>query len=217
MIKDLLSRVNLDKLGKFNLDKLNFDKLKLDKNKIIFIAVGIIFILYLDFTFIIKMQSSYIKKTSPKIIKLKKDIFAVTSDLARLKDLQGRQSGMKQEVARREKKLISEGQIPLLLQFISDAANRHSVSVMQIKPSKESRGKVESKGKVDTAQGASLKISPVSITLVLSCDYHHLGQFINDLENADDLIVVDEVRIFPDLVNYLNQNVSLLLKTYVKK
>ncbi len=210
MIKDILSRIKLDKLDKFNLGKLNFDKLKLDKNIVILIAAGAILILYLDFTFIIKMQSSYIRKTSPKIIKLKKDINALTADLARLKDLQGRQSGMKQEV-RREKRLISEGQIPLLLQFISDAANRHNVSVMQIKPSKESKGKVE------LAQSASLKISPVFITLVLSCEYHHLGQFINDLENAEDLIIIEEVRISPDLVNYLNQNVSLLLKTYVKK
>jgi len=200
----LLNNV-LTKIKSYKLDKS-------DKKKIILIAAGVLLMLYIDFAFIMKSQFRYIKGVTPKIVQLKTDIDNLSKDLARMQGLQGRQAKMKQERGPRGKKIISQDEIPLLLQFISNIANKYNIRIMQIRPSKD-----VAKTKEDKAQSASLKFGPVSITLVLSCDYHRLGQFINDLENAEYLFSVEEIRISPGSADYLNQNVNLVLRTYVKK
>jgi len=57
---------------------------------------------------------------------------------------------------------------------------------------------------------------PVKITLDLTCTYHRLGAFINELENSKDFIAVEEVRIISDPANNYQEKVNLVLKTYAK-
>jgi len=169
-------------------------------------------VLFIDFAFIIKLQFRYIKGVTPKIVQLKTNIDNFSRDLARMQDMQSRKVKSKQEKGPTVKKIISQEEIPLLLQFISNIANKYNIRIMQIRPSRD-----VAKTKEDKAQTAALKFGPFSIALVLSCDYHRLGQFINDLENAEYLFSVEELRISPGPVDYLNQNVNLVLRTYVNK
>lgn len=202
MIPALLEKIKLNKLVQLD---------KSEKKKIIFIVVAIFLLGYLDFRFIIKPQFRYIGGISPKIVKLRADMDKLNKDLVAMKDLQNKQAGMKPEAAQKVKKIISQEQVPLLLQFISDVANKNNITVTQIKPTKQL------KTKADKKQNVSLQFMSVSIALVLSCDYHRLGKFINDLENAENFFAVEEIRIIPGSSDYINQNVNLLLKTYVKK
>lgn len=190
-------------------DLLN--RLKLGKKRIFFIALAGLFILYLDFALLIRLQFRYIKNISPKIVSLKKDLGNLAKDLATMKDLQSKQTQIKQAGALSVKKIISEGQIPLLLQHISDIANKNHISIIQITPSKEFKAKEEKIADNTT------KFAPILITLNLSCSYHNLGKFINDLDNVEGFITVEEMKIIRNPGNYLHQNINLALRAYVKK
>jgi Tfp pilus assembly protein PilO len=119
------------------------------------------------------------------------------------------QSKTKQEVVTKAKEIISEGQLPWLLQEISDIANKFEVKITQIKPSQD----VKSQEEII----APVKLFPLFITLDLSCGYHSLGSFINELENANRFIAIKDMRISRSSSDYLHQSITLVLKTYVKK
>jgi len=190
------------------LDKLN--ALKLDNKKIFVIAFVGLLILYVDFAFIMKLQLQGIRTLTPKIIKLKKDVDNLTKDLSWMQDLERKASKDKTQVGTlKPKEIISEGKILLLLQEVSDLANKNRVKIMQINTSKDA--------KVQEEAIAGEKLSPIIITLDLTCGYHSLGSFINALENARQYIDVEDMKIIRDPRDYLLQNVNLVLKTYAKK
>lgn len=183
----------------------------LDKKKILLIIMLIGLIIYIDFTFLIKLQLQGIKAPASKIIKLKKDLDNLNKDLSAMQNLKQRQpTGEKQAIPVEPKEIISEEQVLSLLQDINNIANKYNIKIMQVKPSRELKAK-ESKA------FGTLKLTPFIITLDLACDYHRLGSFINGLENDRVFMAVEELKITGSPDNPLQQKVSLALKTYVKK
>lgn len=181
-----------------------------DKKKIFLIILVCLLLVYID-SFLLKAQLKNIKTIRPKIIKLKQDLDTLAKDLLILQDLKQRQGQAKQAKALQVKRIIPEEQIPSLLQDISSIANKHKIKIMQINPSKELQMKEEK------VSGGLTNFTPRAIILNLSCDYHRLGKFISDLENAQDFLAVEELRIIPDANNYFLQNTKLVLKTYVRR
>lgn len=181
-------------------DLLNkFKKLELDKKKIFLFAIVFLFIVYIDFISLVKLQLRGIKTISSEIIKLKTDMNNLTKDAIIMQDFKNKQIKAGPDTSLKVKKIITQDQMPLFLQDIAALANRNNVKIIKISPSKESRSDEE------------------KIALDLSCDYHHLGSFLNALENAEKFIAVEEIKITSNTSNYFQQNVKLVLKTYVKK
>ena len=190
------------------LNKLN--ELKLDNKKIFIIVLVCLLILYIDFTFIIKLQLQGIRTLTPKVIKMKKDIDNLAKDLSSMQDLERKAGKDKAQIeSLRPKEIISEDKILLLLQEISDLANKNKVKIMQINTSRDKKAPEEII--------AGERLSPIIITLDLTCGYHSLGTFINALENARQFIDVQDMKIIRDPRNYLLLNANLILKTYAKK
>ena len=180
---------------------MNFlSKLELDKKKIGLIILICAILIYVDFAFLIKLQLRSTTAVGAKIIKLRKDIEVLNKDLIMMQ-----QTGKKQDVAVKLKKIISEGQMPSLFQSISNTANKNNVKIMEIRPSRAPKS------------SASGIFTPMSLTLDLSCSYHNLGKFINDLENLEVFIAVENLRILPQSQDYFTHGVTLVLKTYVRK
>ncbi len=201
-MKNLLANL----LNKLN--ALKFDKLA--HKKIFLIAFVGLLILYVDFTFIMKLQLQGIRTLTPKIIKLKKDSDNLAKDLSWMQDLEREASKDKTQIgALKPKEIISEDKLLLLLQEVSDLANKNRVKLMQINTSKDK--------KIQEEAIAGEKLSPIIIILDLTCGYHSLGSFINALENAGQYIDVQDMKIIRDPRDYLLQNVKLVLRTYVKK
>ena len=184
--------------------------LKVDNKKIFIIVFVGALIVYMDFAFIMKLQLQGIRTLTPKIIKLKKDFDNLAKDLSWMHDL-GLEAGKdKAQIgALKPKEIISEDKILLLLQKVSDLANKNRVKIMQINTSKDT--------KVQEEVIAGERLLPIIITLDLTCGYHSLGSFINALENAGQYIDVQDIKIIRDPRVYLLQNVNLVLKTYAKK
>ena len=187
-------------------------KLKLnDKKTILIIVSSLIIIIYLDFTFLINKQLGSIKNLGPKIGRLKKDLDTLEKDLFKIQDIQNKQVQTKQKIIRKVKKIITDEEKAVCLQDISDLANKNDVKIIQIKFSSESESQKEAK------VSSTENFTPLLITLDLSCDYHRMGAFINDLENAQIFIAVQNMKITSQPEDYLKQEVILALKTYVKK
>jgi len=186
---------------------INLNKLALDNKKIFLIIFIFLIVIYLDFTFVIKIQLGDLRTQEPKIIKLKKDLDALQSGLAKMQDLKNKQRQTSQKLLSKAKKIISGEQIPGVLQDISSTANKNNVNIVQIKPIKESKALASQTGKFST----------LLIALDLFCDYHSLGKFINDLENAPIFMAVENMKITSQPADYLRQKVNLVLRTYVSK
>lgn len=178
-----------------------FQTIQLDNKKIILVGLVVLIVLYSDISFVICPQIKGIKNTGSKITKLKQDINNLNNAAANLKS---EQLNAQEGVVVKEKTIISQAYMPSLLQKISDMANKDNVKIMQIKPAKELKAK-------DISTIASL------INLDLVCSYHNFGLFVNDIENAPELMAVEGMRINPDSINYMQQRISLTIKTYVKK
>jgi Tfp pilus assembly protein PilO len=187
-IKDILAKLNLD-----------------DKKVALLIPVCVI-ILLLDLVFLVRLQCQGIMNAGAKITKLSKDTDSLNKNLLLIE-----QSKIKQQKdgALITKKVISEEELPSLLQDIYDIANKRDVKITDIKPSKDPKAKEESV--------AGLKLLPVIIALDLTCGYHNLGSFLNDLDNSATFVTVQEMKISNSGQDFAQRSVSLNLKTYVKK
>ena len=194
------------KLSEKSRDILNtWNKLELDNKKIGLIILICLVIIYVDFGFLIKMQFQTISSIGSKIITLKKDIDSLNRNLALMQ-----QNQKKQTAPVKIKKIISQDDMPRLFQRISDIANKHNVKIMELKPIA-----AEAKTK-ESADSSKDEFRTQALALDVSGGYHSLGSFINDLENADEFIVVENFKIMPQQ-DYFRQKASLLLRTYVKK
>jgi len=187
---------------------INLQGIQLDKKKIILIVLAFAVIIYVDYSYVLKSQLNGKNSKSVKITKLKKDLAILDKDFILMEQNRG-----KQIVPLETKKIIFENEIPGLLKNISGLANKNGIRITQMFPSRESRPKEEKPSKNEKEPQAFI---PVKITLDLTCTYHRLGMFINELENSKDLIAVEEVRIISDPGNSFQEKVNLVLKTYVK-
>lgn len=177
--------------------------LESDRKTLILAVVIFVFAIYLDYAFVIGWQKGLLNVSEKKVQKINAEISALMQDLARMRSLQKKQ----QELGKSGfKKVITEDEVSLLLRDISNMANASNVKVVQIKP-------LRSQSPPKAEDGAY----PLNISLELLCAYHALGSFINRLEDAEQIMEVAQLKVLPQAENYFYQQVSLILKTYVKK
>lgn len=193
------------------LAKIEFLK-NLDNKKIFLLVLVCLIIAYMDFSIILKIQLNGIKANKSKIVKLKKDLDTVTSELNKLNNPMNN-NAMAKGTFIQNKRIVSQADVPSLLQDISNMAKKNDVTILQIAPSKQAEAR--EKEKISETEG----LSSLSLSLTLLGDYHHLGKFINDLENSHILIVVQSLNIRPQAqeTDFLKQGATLVLKTYVRK
>jgi Tfp pilus assembly protein PilO len=184
--------------------------LSLDKKKIILIVLFSLIIIYIDSSLVMKMQRKGIKKVKERVVKVKQEIESLDRDLAAMHDLESKPEEIKNEAVLKAKKIVTEEEIPSLLQGISGIANKRNVKIMQINQLKDPKAK-------DEVFFGKEKLKTVAITLDLMCDYHNFGGFINDLDNLEQFMAIQEIKIIPNPKDYFSQRVNLVLKIYVKK
>lgn len=185
-----------------------FEKIVSDNKKIALVIVFSFIIAYLDYNFVLQAQLQSNKLLHSKIIKIKKDMEKLGKDLSQMQALKNEQAKMGKEAFARVKKFIFLEELPQLLKEISDIANKNQVRIMQIRPTKEPKDKKSSQAQNFVAE---------LISLDTVCNYHRFGSFLNDLENSKNFLIVEELKISANPNNYFNQDIKLVLKTYVKE
>ncbi|MCX5706235.1 MAG: type 4a pilus biogenesis protein PilO [Candidatus Omnitrophica bacterium] len=179
------------------------ENLQLDNKKIILIVLISAVLLYVDFSYLLKSQLAGLKGKDSQVINLKKELNNFQKDLKNMQDLKAKQA-LPSSKQLKAKKIISESQVASLLQDISKLANSNDIRIQQLRPSREAEGKAG-------------KSTVLFIAMELLGDYHHLGKFVNELENAEVFMSVQEIKIRAQDSDPLKQRASLLLKTYVNK
>ena len=180
-----------------------------DKKKMILSFFVSLIVFYLFFSFLINGQLQAIKQKQPQIIKLKTSLDTFTKEFAQMQELKNKQ--VKLDALSLTKKIISGEEKVSLLQNISNIANKNNIQIIQLKHAEEPQSPKQEK------TAAAVKAQSLLITLDLSCDYHSLGKFINDLENAQAFMAVQSMKITTQTTDYLKQKVNLVLRTYVRK
>ncbi len=175
---------------------------QLNKKKIIGILFIAIVVVYIDVAFFMSLQLKAVKKADSDFKKLSAEKTRFEKEFAQSQKAQG---GMQMT-----KEIIAEAEIPLLLQDITDLANKNNVKILQLNPVKAVKAGKAKKG----APAAEFNFNLIALSL--TCDYHSLGLFINDLENAPKFMAVEELKIVPGSDSIFQQNVNLVIKTYVK-
>jgi len=178
--------------------------IRTNKQSLIVVAVISAMLIYLDFSFLLKAQVKAFSQANAKVTKLHSDIQAVKKNMVIIE-----QNALKEKTNLQVKKVATEGELLTLLEQISEIAKDNSISVSQINPQKVSLPASKTKA----AQPQSSFI-PVTIKLVMSCGYHKLGAFLNDLENCEYATSVEDISITPE--SAFTEKVQLTLKTYVK-
>jgi len=193
-----------------NIKMLN--EVEVDSKKLLLIFIVTIGLVYVDFSYILKAQLSGVASKSSQIVKLKSDLSNLERDLLIMKDTKAKQAQVMKGPLPKVKRIISESQVSDLLQNISELANSNDVRILQIKPTRQQKASA-----TDTKFDPGVNFSVLYIYMDLSGGYHQLGKFINDLENAQEFVIVQEIKIDSQKDNYMKQRASLTLKTYVKK
>ncbi|HOW43115.1 MAG TPA: type 4a pilus biogenesis protein PilO [Candidatus Omnitrophota bacterium] len=187
---------------------LSLNEIFEDRNKLIAVLAACALLFALDVAFVMKAQINGIKQSGQKVIALKKDLQKLNKDLAQMRQDASNKKNVK------IKKIISERELPSLLQYVSSVAAENSIKVMQIDSQKEGVKLATRGGKSGSQQEG---VVTVVIHLDLESDYHTIARFISQVENSDQVLYLDELKIARDVSDVMKQRVNLVLKTHVKK
>ena len=177
-----------------------------DNKKLALVVLFTFVLVYVDYSLFLRAQIQKLNMLNSKISSTKKDINKLQQDMSSMKDIKQGQE-IRGAQSAKAIRIISVNEIPELLKEISDMANKNQVRINQIRPSREAK---------DTKNALAQKFDSVIIALDLSGEYHKVGVFINDLENADVFLSVEEIRVVSNAKDFFHQDVKLTLKTYVK-
>ena len=186
-----------------------------DKKKLILIFLIAAVVFYVDIAYIMKFQFDGIASMEPKIVKIQKDIDTFKRDAANVEALK-KLPPQQLSGPLKNKKFVNPEQMSLLIETISDIANKNNVKIMQISAAPESKAKETAKPK-NQKPGNEADIQSYILTMELLTDYHHFGSFLSDLDYSSVICSVQEFRITGNTDSYDKEDIKLLLKTYVKK
>ncbi|MFH0791059.1 MAG: hypothetical protein V2A64_05445 [Candidatus Omnitrophota bacterium] len=196
-------------------------KIPLDNKTIGLLILVVIIVVYVDWSFVLQPQFQKTGALNVKIKNMRTNLERLRKDLADMDDLKRKAVSVSGGSSFKAKELISAQNLPLLFKEIADIANKNQVKLMQIKPAWESKDTKPANTSKDAKSSNNLSkdqgLIMGLISLDMSCDYHHLGGFINDLENYKTFLAVEEIKITAIANNFLKQDVKLILKTNVKK
>jgi len=184
--------------------KLNLDEIKglfegKDKKKIIGISVLAVILIFFDFYFILGAQIKAYRNTHLKIKKLIEEFKSFKTDLLKM------QSSLK-EKKEQPFRIISESELSLLIEELSNLANRNNLEISLIKPNKDN------KPPVDLADFSSYLIQ-----LNLKSNYYHLLEFLKNIEENRIFMSIESLDISQNPKDIFKHNINLTLRTYVKK
>ena len=185
---------------------MNLSNIQLDNQKKILIVIFCVLIAYVDINYILKSQTNALKNLGPKIERIEKDLANLNRNLENMRLSKNKLNTLDQKDQTKTVRFVSEHQISGLLRDISNQANKLSIKIFQIRPSRD----------LKSAKPGD-KSSPYLINLDLEGDYHNLGKFISWMENYSVFMEVQELKIEAQDQDYMKQKINLIIKTYVSQ
>ncbi|MDP3730825.1 MAG: type 4a pilus biogenesis protein PilO [Candidatus Omnitrophota bacterium] len=162
--------------------------------------------LYIYFVFVPQVMRAFeLTASTGKTKSELKSARTVIKDFERLKDELEEQS---QKVESYEKKLPAEQEIPALLENLSNMAKESNIKIIGIVPAM-------SYSKEDKSADKNQIYREIPILITAKSGYHELGNFLNNLENADRFMKAADISIEANKASPKKHDVELLVCTYV--
>lgn len=166
------------------------------------IILGVLFALLICFIF---YQYNWVPARTT-IKKLEAELIPLETKLNRYKtiatgqDLQTKLENLQAKINEFQAKLPEEKEIPELLAFLKEAADRSGVEFHVV-------------------EAKEIKVEPYYIEMPfhvsVSGGYHELGMFINLIENSDRFMKVDDINLTTSKDNPRKHTLSLTVLTYM--
>lgn len=179
--------------------------LKDKKQQVIIAAVALtLTLIFLYFNFLLKPQLTNVFSLIDKAKRLESDLKRSQQDIASVAKLKKDIVASKEKVARYEKMLPAEQEIPGLLEDLSNMAKKSNIKIVSIIPAVAKEG----------SEGTDGIYQEIPILITAKSGYHELGNFLSNLENSDRFMKVADIGIRASTATPKKHDVELLVLTY---
>ena len=161
-----------------NLDKLTQYIPKIDeKNQYYFLGGILLVIFLLDYFIMMQPQLATLRTINPKISLLITDIKSAQENMEKLESYQNDAKQLTQKVSVASEQILTNDEVPVILERISRLANAENIKIEQLVPLKGSREMVLEKN--------DKRYYALPILIEVKGGYHQLGRFINKVETDE--------------------------------
>lgn len=192
--------------------------------KAVGIGIGAVVLLFVLVQFITVPSIRRSAELKKEIIKLKENIKRSETLIANVPQMQSRLSAAQQRLNDCRTALPSRSDMPNILQNISNLAIDSKVKLLKIEPLRSEKQEVATSTSKTPAtkqdkQDTVKPVQPIYVEMPIQIEargnYHALGEFINKIETAGNVMSVADIDIEGDPGDMFNQDSRLLIIAYV--
>jgi len=174
--------------------------------KLIIYGILTLCLIIANYTLLFKPTLTSVRQTIPEVRTLQNRLVTAKNSITNIPRFKVQIEEMQKRVAVHQNKFSTKQDMSSILKGLSDTAKDTDVKIIAIKPYPAAENN-------NQPSSAGYKKFPISVKA--SCGYHQLGKFLNELENADTLIRVSDIRIANDSNEDLHHQVYLLVNTFI--
>lgn len=205
---------------------LNLSKSEMEKMVLMGIGVVVFVLLLLQFVTIPSIRR--LGELNKEIIKLRENLKKSETLIAGKPQMDNRMAVLQQKLKDYKSALPPYSDMPNILQNISDIASESKIKITKIEPLKAEQQ--QTGAAVNPPSPASALAKPqekavpsktellyaeMPIKIEAKGGYHALGRFINDIENAKNIMAIGDLEISSNSDDMYNHNVRLLIIAYI--
>lgn len=205
---------------------LNLSKSEMEK--MVLMGIGVVVFVFLLLQFVTVPSIRRLGELNKEIIKLRENLKKSETLIAGKPQMDSRMAVLQQKLKDYKSALPPYSDMPNILQSISDIASESKVKITKIEPLKaeqQQTGAVVNPPSPASTLGkpqekpvpskTELLYTEMPIKIEAKGGYHGLGRFINDIENAKNIMAIGDLEISSNSDDIYNHNVRLLIIAYI--
>lgn len=191
---------------------------KSEMQKIAGIGIGALVIVFVLIRFITVPSIRKSVELKKEIIKLRENLKKSEALIANAPQMQNKFAAMQQKLKDYQAALPLHSDMPNILQNISSIAVESKVKILKIEPlrsEKQAMPAAKQEGKQDLTKAAQPIYAEMPIRIEARGSYHALGEFINKVETAKNIMSIADIDMEIDSDDMFNHDARLLIIAYV--
>ncbi|MFA5164732.1 MAG: type 4a pilus biogenesis protein PilO [Candidatus Omnitrophota bacterium] len=200
--------------------KQAMSKEEMEKLVLIGIGVAVAFFALIQFSTLPMMRT--IGKLNKDIVKEREDLKKADALIKSKPQLEKRLEALKVMMGKYDNAIPPNSEMPNILQEIAGFASESKVKISKIEPlrsEKPAEPAKAPKGKQPVKQEAVKKPASIYTEIPIQVEakggYHAIGEFINSIETADNVMAIGDIEIRADSGDIANHSARLLIMAFV--
>ncbi len=190
------------------------------KEKAISIIIISVLIIFIVFQFIMRPSIRTLKDLNQKVLRVKEGLKNSESLLARKSKIEGEFLSAQARLEELKLTLPLRSEMPNVLQEISRLASESKIKILKLEPLKMEKSPQITAGP-QTGQAATQTAPTIYIEVPIKLEargsYHSIGEFINKVEDAKNIMSIRDLEIKSNSSDIMNHDARLLIVAYVFK